>query len=84
MKNALYKPHCHRHCQIKFPTPQCLYTGCKIDTEKPFSKQNSVYLDKQDFILDELKSSDVPLPKVITTEFSSSERYVQYMKKCSL
>ena len=30
----------------------------------------------QDYILDELKSSDVPLPKVITTEFSSSERYI--------
>ena len=25
--------------------------------------------------MDELRSSDVPLPKVITTEFSSSERY---------
>ena len=32
----------------------------------------------QDYILDELKSSDVPLPKVITTEFTSSERYVLY------
>ena len=65
------------------PHSVCIQSGCKIDTEKPFSKQNIVYLDKQDFILDELKSSDVPLPKVITTEFSSSERYVQYMKKCS-
>ena len=32
----------------------------------------------QDYILDELKSSDVPLPKVITTEFTSSERYILY------
>ncbi|KAK2554945.1 DNA repair endonuclease XPF [Acropora cervicornis] len=29
---------------------------------------------EEDFIMDELRSSDVPLPKVITTEFSSSER----------
>ena len=38
--------------------------------------QNFMFL--QDYILDELKSADVPLPKVITTEFSSSERFVQH------
>ena len=38
--------------------------------------QNFIFL--QDYILDELKSADVPLPKVITTEFSSSERFVQH------
>ena len=41
--------------------------------------QNFIFL--QDYILDELKSVDVPLPKVITTEFSSSERFVQHAKK---
>lgn len=34
---------------------------------------------EEDFILDELKSSDVPLPKVITTEFSSTERESVYL-----
>ncbi|KAJ7377217.1 DNA repair endonuclease XPF [Desmophyllum pertusum] len=34
---------------------------------------------EEDYILDELKSSDVPLPKVITTEFSSSERESVYL-----
>ena len=37
---------------------------------------NFIFL--QDYILDELKSADVPLPKVITTEFTSSERFVQH------
>ena len=44
--------------------------------------QNFIFL--QHYILDELKSGDVPLPKVITTEFSSSERYVQRAKKVVL
>ncbi|XP_073228243.1 DNA repair endonuclease XPF-like [Porites lutea] len=34
---------------------------------------------EEDYILDELKSADVPLPKVITTEFSSSERESVYL-----
>lgn len=34
---------------------------------------------EEDFILDELKSSDVPLPKVITNEISSSERESVYL-----
>ncbi|XP_074611785.1 DNA repair endonuclease XPF-like isoform X2 [Acropora palmata] len=35
---------------------------------------------EEDFIMDELRSSDVPLPKVITTEFSSSERESVYLR----
>ncbi|XP_066015093.1 DNA repair endonuclease XPF-like isoform X3 [Pocillopora verrucosa] len=34
---------------------------------------------EEDYILDELKSSDVPLPNVITTEFTSSERESVYL-----
>ncbi|XP_022786619.1 DNA repair endonuclease XPF-like isoform X3 [Stylophora pistillata] len=34
---------------------------------------------EEDYILDEIKSSDVPLPKVITTEFTSSERESVYL-----